>query len=454
MADTSQPIARRPSDRAYACIQWIFMGLLAALWALGRYGPRYLDIPRPVGFRLFVVAILAMNILWWSVADRRFARHINSPTRSRRLRILVAVFSAVLVAPLIQMVIVGRFPAFLNTAPVWYSAAVTLWNIGLMVVMPMIAGLRLLFLGIAALARRIKRTPQSQPTVEPINLSRRAMLRTSLASIPMLALSAGTGYSYAQNRRLQVSRHQLPAPWLPARLKGLTITHVSDLHVGRLYRPDQLPRLVDMVNDLRSDLILITGDVVDISNDMLPPALDAFAQMHAAHGLFTCIGNHDEIDDRDAFITAMRERLPLLIDQCHPLTIGGERITLAGLDWARNDRAIGPRAGHAEHVQSMLRLHDPNADGPIIALAHHPHAWDALADAGIPLTLSGHTHGGQIMLTPPNTRPDIGCGQALFRYIRGFYEKPGSTLFVNRGVGNWFPLRINSPAEIVQIQLV
>ena len=90
----------------------------------------------------------------------------------------------------------------------------------------------------------------------------------------------------------------------------------------------------------------------------------------------------------------------------------------------------------------------------MIALAHHPHTWDCLADAVIPLTLSGHTHGGQIMLTPAGDPREIGVGQILFRYNRGFYRRNGTTLFVNSGVGNWFPLRFNAPAEIVQIQLV
>jgi len=83
-----------------------------------------------------------------------------------------------------------------------------------------------------------------------------------------------------------------------------------------------------------------------------------------------------------------------------------------------------------------------------ILLAHHPHAFDRAAAAGLPLVLSGHTHGGQLMLTK-----NIGVGPLRFRYWSGIYEKPGSKLFVNNGVGNWFPLRINAPAEIVKLTL-
>jgi hypothetical protein len=81
-------------------------------------------------------------------------------------------------------------------------------------------------------------------------------------------------------------------------------------------------------------------------------------------------------------------------------------------------------------------------------LAHHPHAWDVAAENGVPLVLSGHTHGGQIMLTKR-----IGAGPLRFRYWSGLYEKPGSRLIVSNGVGDWFPLRVNAPAEIVHITM-
>jgi len=83
-----------------------------------------------------------------------------------------------------------------------------------------------------------------------------------------------------------------------------------------------------------------------------------------------------------------------------------------------------------------------------ILLAHHPHSWDEAAARGIPLVLSGHTHGGQIMLTPT-----IGAGPLRFKYWSGLYQKPGSSLIVSNGVGNWFPLRVNAPAEILHITL-
>jgi hypothetical protein len=84
-----------------------------------------------------------------------------------------------------------------------------------------------------------------------------------------------------------------------------------------------------------------------------------------------------------------------------------------------------------------------------ILMAHHPHAFDAAIAEGLPLTLSGHTHGGQIMLTD-----DIGAGPVLFRYWSGLYRKDGCSLVVSNGVGNWFPLRTHAPAEIMHVTLI
>src|SRR5690606_5613321 len=100
----------------------------------------------------------------------------------------------------------------------------------------------------------------------------------------------------------------------------------------------------------------------------------------------------------------------------------------------------------AASMEELLRLRDPDAF-PIL-LAHHPHAFDPAADAGLPLVFAGHTHGGQLMVNA-----NFGFGPAMFRYWSGIYRKENSTLVVSNGVGNWFPLRTAAPAEILHLTL-
>jgi predicted MPP superfamily phosphohydrolase len=95
-------------------------------------------------------------------------------------------------------------------------------------------------------------------------------------------------------------------------------------------------------------------------------------------------------------------------------------------------------------MERMRREIDEHAF-PIV-LAHHPHAFDHAE--GFPLMLAGHTHGGQIMLNETT-----GFGPWLFRYWSGLYRREGRTLFVSNGTGNWFPIRVNAPAELVQLTL-
>ena len=136
-------------------------------------------------------------------------------------------------------------------------------------------------------------------------------------------------------------------------------------------------------------------------------------------------------------------------------SIRGQDVQLLGLRWGspsftatrapsrsadRGDAAI---AASFDVVRPLIRPHA----FPIL-LAHHPHAFDVAAAAGVPLTLAGHTHGGQLMLTP-----NIGFGPMMYRYWTGLYRKGDNALVVSNGVGNWFPLRTSAPAEIVHITL-
>ncbi len=450
------PLSRRPSDRFYSRLQWLMLGVLALLLLYSFVLSPHYPVSRRVGFRLVILSLVCLNGIWWSVADRRFARFISSARLSRWLRYGTAAFSLALNIPIAYMLITGRMPQFLRS-PTWYAGAVTLWHLGLAFCMPIVAGLRLFAIAARGVWRGVRKTRPSSSDAASNDaelLTRRAVLKTAFATAPVLLLTGATAYGRAEEGELVIRRHKLPAPWLPDRLRGLTITHVSDLHVGRLYRPYLLPRLVDVVNGLDSDIVLVTGDIIDNSNDMLPDAVSAIGQFRHRHGLFLCIGNHDEIDDRAAFIRYTRDHLPLLINERRSIEIDGERITIAGLDYSSSPQPRGRRLGDVAAAEEMLLGHRVEREGPVIALAHHPHAFDTLAPLGVPLTLSGHTHGGQIMFTPPGMRPDLGLGQVLFHYIRGFYRQGASDLFVNSGVGNWFPLRIHAPAEVVQIQLV
>ena len=273
--------------------------------------------------------------------------------------------------------------------------------------------------------------------------TRRQFLGAVVAAAPPLLAGAGIGAAVLQSGHFRIRRLAVELPGLPPALDGLRIAQVADMHVGRFTEGPVLRRIVEATSRLDADLVLLPGDLINNSLGDLPAALDAVSNMQSRHGSYLCLGNHDLIDNGAEFIARTKTRLPLLVDERATVRVRGEEIALLGLPWLRDEPSMSAA------VRSLAAGVRPGAV-PIL-LAHHPHAFDAAAAAGIPLTLSGHTHGGQLMLPG-----GLGFGPLMFRYWSGLYRKPeqgNAALVVSNGVGNWLPVRTNAPAEIVEITL-
>ena len=296
--------------------------------------------------------------------------------------------------------------------------------------------------GLAVLFGKIVR-PRNHATVkigtgEPA-LTRREFLGTAAALAPPMLTIAAAGIGETQLDGFRIRRIEVPVPELPPALEGLTIAHVTDLHVGRFTRGRVLERIVEETNRLDADVIALTGDFINHSLRDLPAALDIVRSLRARHFIAACEGNHDLIEDARMFRReAERGGMPLLRGDAAVTGIRGQRVQFLGLPW--NHSAAGMR----DSTAALLTRRD-SAAWPIL-LAHHPHAWDFAGE--IPLTLSGHTHGGQFMLTDR-----LGAGSLFYRYWSGLYSRPTGALVVSNGVGNWFPVRIQAPAEILHLTL-
>lgn len=274
--------------------------------------------------------------------------------------------------------------------------------------------------------------------------SRRQFLGAATAFVPQVALAGTLAVSYHQIGQFRIRPLTVVVPTLPAALDGLTIAHLSDTHAGRFVRRKQLARVVEATAALKPDLIAFTGDLIDFNLSDLPIAIDAMKDASAIAPLFLCVGNHDLFDDGQEFRRRVRKAgLRLLVNERQRIEVRGTAIDFLGLDWGTT---VSPRSHMIEQHMDRVLLRR-SADRFEILVAHHPHAFDPAAAAGIPLTLAGHTHGGQLMLTQ-----SVGAGN-VFKYWSGLYGQGQSRLVVSNGVGNWFPLRINAPAEIVHITL-
>jgi predicted MPP superfamily phosphohydrolase len=299
--------------------------------------------------------------------------------------------------------------------------------------------------------RSVRHAPSSRAEPSPSkDMSRREFVSAAVCAAPAVVALGTTVVAAAQWEEFRIRRITVTLPNLPPALDGLTIAQVSDLHVGAFTRGAVLDRVVEATNRLQADLVLMPGDLINYSLDDLPAGIDVVKRLQSTHGVFLCEGNHDLYDDRDTFrLRTVNAGLRLLVNDSALVWIRGTEVQILGLCWGTGDgdpHAMNNR-GDAAIASSTKRLLPQLRPGAFpILMAHHPHAFDYAGN--IPLTLAGHTHGGQINLTD-----NLGFGPAMFRYWSGLYQKDGRAVVVSNGVGNWFPVRINAPAEIIHITL-
>ena len=393
----------------------------------------------------FVFALIgtmfALDILWWAASAR-----IAKPTFAR---ITVAIFALAQLAGLIWL-LTQRFAHAESMAlfSKFAMATVFIWHMILLPVLLLLTVALLPILAIVALIRRARRPRNFNLTPADARgaLSRRQFLGVALAAAPPLFNLSLATVAMRQLDQFRVRRFVLPIAGLPSDLHGLTITQISDMHVGRFTSGRVLREVVRVVNELRADLALLTGDLINDALIDLDHGLDLVRSMQARHGVYLIEGNHDLIENGLEFERRVKDSgIPFLLDESIVITIRGAPLQLLGLSWtrARENRDVAIAAA----VRELLNQRQPESF-PIL-LAHHPHAFDTAAAASVPLTLSGHTHGGQLMLNE-----QCGFGPALFRYWSGLYRKGASKLIVSNGVGNWFPLRVRAPAELLHLTLL
>jgi hypothetical protein len=413
--------------------------------------PRRFAYTIAVIFIAIVVSIVACNFLWWKWARRKGQNFKHA----RAWRIGTTIFAGLVSGYILLYIVCPPLARKSHLLPIPVFAWIYIWD--LLVLPPTI-----IVVGIAWLWKRkkgrSKRNDIENPTPEPRtpkpdssdSLSRRQWLSAAAVTMPPIIAAGIAGRAVAQFGRLRLRSIDVPIPNLPTPLDGLTIAHVSDIHIGKFTRKGMLDHVIEMTNQLRADLVIYTGDLIDLALADLPAGVDVINKLDAKLGLVMIEGNHDLIEDPDEFERrAVGANLPILLDQTRTLNIRGVPMQFLGIRWGRPDD--GPRRKNNnvvihDNVSALLPQRDPNAFQ--VLLTHHPHGFDTAIDAGIPLTLSGHTHGGQLMLTER-----LGAGPVMFKYWSGLYRRGNSSLVVSNGAGNWFPLRVNAPAEIGSLTL-
>lgn len=284
----------------------------------------------------------------------------------------------------------------------------------------------------------------------------------SAVAVPLLGLLATVLGFWNARRTARVVRVDVPITGLPAALHGFTVAQISDVHVGPTIRHRYLTRIVARVNALGSDMVAITGDLVDGKVADLQRHVAPLSQLTSTHGTFFVTGNHEYYSGAHAWIDELRrlgvtvlmnEHVVLHHDSGHQaedepegaaLRKGTAPIVVAGVadfsahHFDETHRSSPAAAMACAPVAAQMRL----------LLAHQPRSAQAAAEAGFDLQLSGHTHGGQFW-------PWNHFVQFQQPFTSGLNKVKDLWVYTNSGTGYWGPpKRFGVPSEITHLRLV
>ena len=274
-----------------------------------------------------------------------------------------------------------------------------------------------------------------------MNLKRRRFLKFALSGSALLLVGAYP--TFIERNLVSVNRYQIPVSGLPPSFHGYTIAHLTDLHLGFLVSENFVENVVNKTNQLKPDLIVCTGDYVHDRNttktiDRVWPML---SQLQAKDGVYSVLGNHDHWADTNRSQYWLERTGQNLRHTSKALYRGKERIVLGGAgDYWEDELGIDTAfASSDEHDYRIL-------------LAHNPDSADSTFQTPLSLVISGHTHGGQVVV--PFYGPPVLPVQNK-KYTRGLVQTEKTAVFISRGLG-WalYPVRFNCPPEIALLELV
>lgn len=273
----------------------------------------------------------------------------------------------------------------------------------------------------------------------------------SLVLIYILIYGATIGF-----RKLKVNHVHITFKDLPPAFDGYRIVHWTDAHVGTYMnsRRPILERAVDSIRAQQADMVVFTGDLQNLQPSELYPFQQLFSSIKAKDGVYSVLGNHDYseyINDTDAIKIANEREMvarqrqygwTLLLNEHRAIHRGKDSIVIAGTE---ND-GLPPHPSRGDTKKAMQGV---GSNAFVVMLQHDPAAWrrSILPHSHAQLTLSGHTHGGQVSL--------LGLRPTRFKYTEdcGLYRHANRAIYVSAGLGGLIPFRFGVPGEIAVITL-
>ncbi|OYT17671.1 MAG: hypothetical protein B7C24_01345 [Bacteroidetes bacterium 4572_77] len=312
-------------------------------------------------------------------------------------------------------------------------------------------------------SKKKRNTRADQLEGKPIS-RKKFLVNTGLSLGGVVFGTMGFGMLHG-NYHFKIWRHQIAIPNLPKALRGLKIVHISDLHLGTWASKEPLERAIQYINNLRPDLVVFTGDLVNSKTEEAFPFQEILSKIKAPQGIYASLGNHDyghyhkwknQAEENENWNNLLmfykNMKWELLRNENKFLNIKGEKIQIIGVEnWSKNPRfpQIGDlnKAYNNQHNSALNLL-----------LSHDPTHWDEIVESSnkpIHITFSGHTHGFQFGFESSLFR--WSPAQYMYPHWAGIYHNSNKSkyLHVNRGIGAiGFPGRIGIRPDISLIEIV
>lgn len=377
----------------------------------------------------FFVWIAVMMALYSAIHYYFWVRLIRAPVLPQPWHMSLSILLITLALSVPAAIIVARYFGWQNgDALLWPAFAWTGLALFLLLSLLTIDAVQWL----ALLPHKLQNNPVLQDPQKRLFLSRVLAGGAATLSAGVASYSIYSAVTGPKVKRVAVSLGKWPKSFA-----GYKIVQLSDLHIGRTIGRSYVEQVVAKTNALNPDLIVITGDLVDGTPQLLQNAAEPLGHLKARHGVYFVPGNHDHYSGVEPWVQWLQQHgIKVLRNQLAQIREQDDQgFELAGVDDSYFNANVG----------AALAGHDNSRE--VILLAHQPQEFRAAAKNGVGLQLSGHTHGGQIW-------PFTFFAGFMFRHVAGLYKVGKTQIYVSRGTGYVGPpMRLGAPSEITEIEI-
>jgi predicted MPP superfamily phosphohydrolase len=278
-------------------------------------------------------------------------------------------------------------------------------------------------------------------TVE-VDMTRRRLIKGIAISLPLASIGLSTYGAFYGSKQVEILKHTIILPDLDATLENFKIAQISDVHLGLFFSVHKFRKILERVKGESPDVLVITGDLIDEVRmlDQTVVLLNEYAPAFPK-GIYFSWGNHEYFKNFTAIKAALEaSKVKVLTNTSDLLVEAKKPLYLLGVDYPWTDQAQEQIEKCKEMTAEAMK--NVPAESTKVLLSHHPACIDAAYENGIDLTLTGHTHGGQVAVMGQTLLP------VRYKYMRGMYRSNHRYGYVNTGAGSWFPFRIGCPAEV------